>query len=265
MAEQSSVPRKAARQLMREAIRRGLVPGDRLASEASLMGFFNVSRGSLREALRLLSFLGAVDVRSGPSGGSRLALPGPRVMGSALAMGLQMMGTSLQSLLDASAAIEPIVASLAATHRRDQDLFALDACLAKLTKSIGQDSFAEENHAFRHVVAIAAGNDALGLLVPALMWISTSIDWEYPTGTHERVVDEKVAIAAAIRARDAPRARDLTVSMFARLLEDLQEHQPQQMATRIVWPDVDELSGQDNGEPDLAQLRQQREDTPWTR
>ncbi|WP_245565942.1 hypothetical protein [Thermocrispum municipale] len=38
------------------------------------MGYFDVSRGSLREALRLLSFLGAIDVRSGPGGGPRIAV-----------------------------------------------------------------------------------------------------------------------------------------------------------------------------------------------
>lgn len=245
MGDYGTVPRHTARRMMREAVRRELVPGDRLASEAALMGYFDVSRGSLREALRLLSFLGAIDIRSGPGGGPRIANPRPRAVGSTLAMALQARGATLRSLMEARAVLEPTVATLAAVHRGDQDLALLANCMIRIDRARGTDQFTGHNHRFHRIVADAAGNEVLALLVPALTWISAAVDWRLPAESHQRVFDEKSAIAEAIRTRDAATAATLTTTMFEHLLEDLKQHQPQQLATRILWPDVDELPDAD--------------------
>lgn len=258
MGDYGTVPRQTARAMMREAARRELVTGDRLASEAALMGYFNVSRGSLREALRLLSFLGAINIRSGPDGGARMASPQPRVVGSTLAMALQCRGATLRSLIEARATFEPAVATLAAVHRSDQDLATLGSCLIRIERARGTDGFADENHRFHQIVADAAGNEVLALLVPALTWMSTAIDWHLPAETHQRTFDEQTAIAEAIRDRDTIAAATLTTQMFEHLLDDLKQHRPQQLAARILWPDVDEL-------PDTDEDWKTERGTRWTR
>lgn len=268
MNEKPGVPRQAARQMMREAVSRGLVPGDRLASEKALMGFFKISRGSLREALRLLSFLGAIEVRTGPGGGARLALPRAHVVASALAMAVQMRGSSLRSVLEASMALEPVVAGLAATHRDDRDLALLDASLARLASSAGTDHFVEESRGFRHCVATACGNDVLGLVVDALMAMSTSLGLPHPPKAHERVVAESVAIAMAIRSRDSTMAGEVTSAMLENLLADLDADHPAQLAARIQWADVDQLCDQKSSEKlvdNEQERRKKREGALWTR
>ncbi|GGK22079.1 FadR/GntR family transcriptional regulator [Salinarimonas ramus] len=54
---------------------RGLEPGDRLPQERELIALFKVSRGTMREALKLLEAQGLVRVRTGPSGGAQVAEP----------------------------------------------------------------------------------------------------------------------------------------------------------------------------------------------
>lgn len=253
MAERRTVPRQTARRMMRETLRRNLVPGDRLASEPTLLGHFGVSRGSLREALRLLSFLGAIDIRSGPGGGARIAMPQPRVVGSALAMALQFRAATLRSLLEARAAMEPAIAGLAATHRRDQDLAALDACLDRLSAP-GDPGRHREGERFHQLVAAASGNEVLAILVAALTWISTAVEYRHEPQTERRLVEERIGIADAILARDSCAAGARTAAVFRAILDDLERHQPEQLAARVVWPDVDELDG----------IEDRRDETSWT-
>ena len=176
MAKRGTVPQRTARQMIREALRRGLAPGDRLASEPVLLSYFKVSRASLREALRVLSFLGAVEVRSGPGGGSQIAMPRPRVVASALAMALQFRSATLRTLMEAREAVEPAMASLAATRRKDQDLAALEECLQRLAGAVEADDIRQESHRFHQLIATAGGNEVFSLLIPALTWISTAME-----------------------------------------------------------------------------------------
>lgn len=241
LPDRPTIPQLTARRIMREASRRELVPGDRLASEPALMGFFCVSRGSLREALRTLEFLGAIQTRPGPGGGTRISTPQPRVVGSALAMALQFRGATLRTVLEARAGVEPQVAGSAAMSRKDQDLAAIDACLARLGGALSADGFQRESDHFHRLVAAAAGNEVLSLLVSALTWISTAVEWQHAPATRQRLLQEKATVADAIRARDPREATARTAEMFRQALEDLERHQPQQLAARILWADVDEL------------------------
>lgn len=256
MAEHGTVPQRTARRMMREALRRSLVPGDRLASEPTLMSYFQVSRGSLREALRVLTFLGGIEIRPGPGGGPRIAMPQPRVVSSSMAMALQFRGATLRTLLEARAAMEPSIAAVAAVRRKDDDLAALGACVLQLDAAAGSDGFIRPNHKFHELLAAAAGNEALTLLVAALTSMSRAVDWRYDWPTQRRIAREKKAIVGAVRTRDEASARDLTAEMFAGVLDD--PRNAEHLSARVVWADVDELT-LDEDEPDDA-----KGDTAWT-
>jgi len=55
----------------------GLVPGDRLPNEAAMIERFQLGRGSVREALRILEVHGIIQLRSGPGGGPVVAAVRP--------------------------------------------------------------------------------------------------------------------------------------------------------------------------------------------
>ena len=48
----------------------GMVPGDRLPQEADLIKTFSVSKGTMREALKVLETQGLIQTRTGPGGGA---------------------------------------------------------------------------------------------------------------------------------------------------------------------------------------------------
>jgi DNA-binding FadR family transcriptional regulator len=102
-------------------LRRELVPGDRLPSEAVLMAQYGVSRPTLREALRLLEAQQLVEVRRGSRGGGVIRVPGrePAIEAITLWLLLSQPGVTRQSaellaaaahdaLDQAAAAVEPV-------------------------------------------------------------------------------------------------------------------------------------------------------------
>lgn len=255
MTERGTVPQRTARWMMREALRRNLVPGDRVASEPTLMGYFDVSRGSLREALRVLAFLGVIEVRSGPGGGVRMAMPGARVVASALAAALQFRASTLHTVVEARAMAESPLAGRAATHRKDDDLAALEACTAQMEASIGTDGFVGPDQRFPELVAAAAGNEAMSLVVCALTRIARTAQPQYDTVTQRRLARERTAIVRAIGARDEQAARERTAALYAGVLDGVMTSED--LAARVVWADVDELMTDEPG-------TDKRKDGTWT-
>ncbi|MGH9056907.1 MAG: FadR/GntR family transcriptional regulator [Acidimicrobiales bacterium] len=225
--------------MMREVVRRDLSHGDRLASEPVLMGYFGVSRGSLREALRVLSFLGAIDVRTGPGGGPRIARPESTVVASALAIGLQFRHASHRTLLEARAVIEPAVAEMAATAGKDDQLAAMEACVRRLYGAVGTAGFRAEHRMFHQLLGSASGNEALALVVSAFAWISATAEhgWERPL--QRRVAKQARSTLDSLRARDGGAAGASVAAMFRAALDG--GSRPAALSGRIVWADVDEL------------------------
>lgn len=249
----SSVPRVTARRMMREAVARRLVPGDRLASEPTLMSYFDVSRGSLRESLRVLAYLGAIDVRTGPGGGARIARPGPRVVGSALAIALQFRGTTLRGLLEARAVLEPLAARMAAQRGDATDFAMLHACHARLTGSTEPARRQSERLEFHRLLAAATGNDVLELVLTALAWMGAALDHTEPEqgdGSDEA----RGSLLAAIGSGDAASASDYATTVLSATTHRLRDGAARPLDQRVLWPDVDEL-------PDL---QDRRDVTTWT-
>jgi DNA-binding FadR family transcriptional regulator len=238
-----ALPSHTARRILRDVIARGLEPGDALADEARLIEQYQVSRGTLREALRLLTFLGAITIKSGPHGGPRLATPGPAVVGSALGMVVQFRGATLRTVFEARTAMEPPVAALAAMHRKDEDLERLEESVAALraAQRVPGPEYAAQSGLFHLRVAAASHNEVLATVVSALAAMTTTVPWRYPRGSRPELTERISSVVEAIRMSDAAAATSATASMFTWIMDDLLSNQPAKMESRILWPDVDEV------------------------
>jgi DNA-binding FadR family transcriptional regulator len=76
-----SRPLKIAEEMKDWIVVRGLQPGDRLPGERELIERFQASKGTIREALRVLETQGLVRSRTGPGGGTFVeALSGAKAM-----------------------------------------------------------------------------------------------------------------------------------------------------------------------------------------
>src|SRR3954447_16038485 len=95
-----------------EAIRTGqLRQGDRLPSERELAQRMEVSRPTLREAIKVLAQAGVVEVRPGSTGGTFVCSD---VIPAALLEAMQSRLAEIPAVLEARRALEPAVARLAA-------------------------------------------------------------------------------------------------------------------------------------------------------
>lgn len=104
-----------------------LHPGDKLPPERELAATMQVSRPSLREALRALSILNVVEIRQG--GGIYITSLDPDLLSEPLEFILSLDTSAFSQLLCARKIIEPGIAALAATHITDDELQALEQAL----------------------------------------------------------------------------------------------------------------------------------------
>ena len=106
-----------------DAIRTGeLHRGDRLPSGRVLAARMEVSRPTLREALKVLAEAGVVEVRPGATGGTFVV---SETVPPALVERTESRLAEIPAVLEARRAIEPVVAKLAARHATAEDIAAL--------------------------------------------------------------------------------------------------------------------------------------------
>lgn len=205
------------------------------------MSYFAVSRGSLRETLRVLSYLGAIDVRSGPGGGARIALPGPRVVGSAIAIGLQFRGATVRGLMEARTVLEPAAARIAAQNADAADVAALRACADALAERADPAVLDDRRLEFHRLLAASTGNDVLELVLTALAWMCGVARPARGEAAVRAVADERrQALVEAIEARDVTAAATHATAVVDAIVASW-SYDGGPLDERVLWPDIDEL------------------------
>jgi GntR family transcriptional repressor for pyruvate dehydrogenase complex len=215
-----------AERLRRHILRGQYVRGDQLPTERELASEARLGRGSIREALRLLEAQGLVETHAGRHGGSVVSRPSDHLFGQQIDSYARTHALSLQGLVDARAAIEPMVAQLAAMHRTESDLAALRRVSDRLDAAAASDvrRFLRENVKWHHALAAASHNDLLrgfATSISRLMYEASRIR-NFATADVRAVVSKSHRrILAAIEQRDAEAARRRTerdIASYARYL-----------------------------------------------
>ncbi|QOC91848.1 FadR/GntR family transcriptional regulator [Micromonospora craniellae] len=202
-----------ARQILEDIVEQGLSAGAALPTEAQMLQGYGVSRGTLREALRILEINGLVRVRPGRGGGPVVGAVDPHTFGRTMALFMQMGRTRFGELVEARVIMEPLMARLAA-ERRDAGR------LRELAESMREHRSLEERdeasylavmQRFHGVVAGLSGNGVLDLFGRALKEIYTErvVAAERRPERWEEVRREHEAVAAAIVAGDGVEAERL--------------------------------------------------------
>jgi DNA-binding FadR family transcriptional regulator len=122
---------RVAGELRRMIVEGELRPGDRLPAEGELTARMGVSRGTLREALRVLSSQKLLTSARGVNGGTFVAEPSTDDVVAHLETSLTLLSRSVVSvtnLLEMRAQLEVPAAELAARRRTEEDLRRLEAC-----------------------------------------------------------------------------------------------------------------------------------------
>jgi GntR family transcriptional regulator, transcriptional repressor for pyruvate dehydrogenase complex len=157
-------------QQIRAAVLLGELPeGSVLPSEKELTDQFGVSRATVREGLRLLEAEGLIVTRVGRGGGAAVRRPPSSGHTRSLALLLHFDGTTLQELLEARRAIEPLCSRLAAERITEAQLAELRAMIEQLATLIDDRlAYLALQVRFHLLIAHAAQNIVLRIYATSL-------------------------------------------------------------------------------------------------
>ncbi len=187
-----------------------LRPGDRLPSVKALAVRFSVAAPTLREALRRLQTSGVIEIRHGSgvyvrNGYERIVLANP-------SRG-EIEDNVILHLLDARLLIEPRLAELTAQAADETKIAELEHILDNASQCLaGNDEMLHRaNMSFHATIAKSAGNFVLAQIIESLIELYSFEQLAIMSFYDDRLGDhsEHQAILAAIRAKDAGRAREL--------------------------------------------------------
>lgn len=157
-----------ARTLRRMVVDGQLKDGDFLPREADLIAHFQISRPTLREAVRVLESERLVEVRRGSRTGARVRVPGPEIVARPAGLLLALSGTTLADVMTARTAIEPPAAKLLAdsgTAKAHQELRRLVDAVPRAWEAGALASASAQLH--RRMVELS-GNTTLAIIAGML-------------------------------------------------------------------------------------------------
>ena len=128
---------RVARAIARRVYNERIASGTRLASEEEALAEYQVSRATLREALRYLQLHGAIEVRTGPSGGQFVADPDWHHLASTIALLLQFANASVETVMEARLCIDPGMAAVAARNASPADIEQMGELLSEMHSRLG--------------------------------------------------------------------------------------------------------------------------------
>ncbi|MDR7303926.1 FadR/GntR family transcriptional regulator [Haloactinomyces albus] len=194
-----------AQRIVRDIGRDLLAPGDLLPPERTMLENYDVGRGTLREALRLLEFQGVIALKPGPRGGPVLLDPDATHLASTVVLLMQMKKAPFQTIVEVRSALEPMISCLAAERITDESLRELGSTIDQMRDNLDDQSvFLEANKRFHDTIAWSSGNTLFGYMLDSLLGImdGTVIGIDYPTHRRSAIITAHQEILEALSKRD---------------------------------------------------------------
>ena len=204
--------------------------GETLPSEMKLKEMFDTSRGTIREALRVLEQKGLVSIRTGVNGGARIQGANTKPMTDSVAILIRQQKVSLHHLAEFRKMMEGHISEQAAKNADKNDIKKLKAILDTAaahieTKPSGWKEFHKMDAKFHRTLAEIAKNPLLEANLTAVHDNIQIYFHQYLPWSEALLQDnykDLCAIAAAIEKKDPVAARRMAedhVSKFNALME----------------------------------------------
>lgn len=214
------------------AIISGEIPvGTKLPSERELMQQFDVSRPTIREALRILQSMGLLEPRPGTRGGPVVLAPGPDTLERSFRTMLGTDTLELAHLLEYRVMLESASCRLAALRHTPEQLAQMRLLVAQMAEQAANNNpdFANTDLRFHQTIWEASGNRILqvsGEAVSGVLRLLMQQDAEGPQHDNSVKLESSridASLVDAIAARDAETAsriaRRAVAARFAPLLK----------------------------------------------
>jgi GntR family transcriptional regulator, transcriptional repressor for pyruvate dehydrogenase complex len=206
---------------IRDLIHRGqLQPGQRLPSERELAERFEVSRVTVRDALRALETMGLVEIRVGAAGGAFLTATSAAVVGEGIRNMLMTANVSPDEIAEVRLIVELGIVRLTIARATEQDIDDLRDLCRRAREALDANAYDTALSAEFHVrLARAAHNSAVEMVAPLFrgpLSMAPVRASEPSDLSHERSVTDHTELVDAIAARDLDAARRLMAKHLLR-------------------------------------------------
>lgn len=244
--EFSSIRKEGLSVQIANAIRTAIIDGhlvveERLPSEAELSERFEVSRSTVREALKRLAAQNLIRSERGSSGGAFVNRithdEAQESLVTTLRLMIGMNNIAFEEAIESRFTLESACLGLAANRRSDDDLADLRAELQRQRSgSISDEDFCASDVAFHSIIGRSTGNPLLAFqmagAVEAMQPLMNML--VYRLRDRQRIADLHAAIADALEAKDA----DAAWQHLEALASYTRELADQRRAPRLNGPKV---------------------------
>jgi len=217
-AKQNRIFQDIVDQVEKAIVTGELAPGEKLPPEREMCSLFNTSRGTLREALRILEQKKLIDIKLGAGGGAIVRAANSELIGENLSLLIRGQQISSQQMRTFGADVAGLLATLAATRAGSDDVGPLKQLVARLTEIIDEQKgrkqilFVMDRLLFKELARIA-DNPLYAFVLQAALEIigQAALDETNPDETiRNRHYQEIRMIVYAIAQNDQKQARLLT-------------------------------------------------------
>ena len=206
---------------IRELVASGkLKPGDRLPPERDLSAKFNVSRNTLREALRALELAGMIELRKGASGGA-FVLPGNSgVVVNGLRDLYHLGAITPNHLTEARIWLSAIMVRVACERMTEEDLQALEDNVDAAARAHKVGNFEERarlHRGFHNILAASTRNPIIEITMEAVMEVMRKFIERIGPSENTYTLPSRRRLIKHLRERNA----DAAVKEMSKFLERL--------------------------------------------
>ena len=192
---------------IKDIVKKGeLKSGEKLPSERELADKLEVSRTSVREALKALTMLGLIESKHGE--GNFIKSNFENSLLEPLSIVFLLIGSKNEDIIELRRIIEPEAAGLAAKNITESELRDLKEIMKELNNSLDAEICAQLDKKFHYKIAQASGNH----LISTIMFSISSLIEKYIDSSRIHNINKKVVklqheeIYKALESRDSKKA-----------------------------------------------------------
>ena len=197
-------------QQIKEQIKKGILkPGEKLPSEREMASLLGVSRASIREAIKALSFSGYLEVIQGKG---TYILEMATQYDEIVNFFSGFSNYSLDYLMEARIMFEGEFARLAALNASKEEIGVIEKIFNEIAKSKDLNSFVIKDLEFHLAIAKATHNpfmNGLMKIIGEMLYKETLKIIEISKDTRVNTIETTRHLVQAIKQRNAERAKEL--------------------------------------------------------
>ncbi len=238
-----SRPVLVADQIKQWVVERDLKQGDKLPNESEMIAQFAVSKGTVREALRILEAQGLIVTKTGPGGGSMVGEVSAERARSLLANYFYFKDLSIADIYQMRKVLEPELAASLAGSLTNEQLDELQVLAERHPKPAKSAEEEKELHiaslSFHARLSEFADNRLLGFVIGFMARILTDLTvfrglYDPPNiELWRKGRQHQLQLVEALRRGESDNAREIMASHM-RVAEELMRVQEAHLARRFV-------------------------------